>query len=163
MPCPPSLQEPDGYRLGVGLAVFAVVGRLTVEIGDHPRTPRRVVDAVDASAAGHRVGAAGAVEHVVARVAEERVVTAASAQVREVRASQFLVPKTQLLEYRREEARVEFKSIEMRDGLDGGGEKAELLTRLQDKEPITLDKLENAVVAAATPVGAIGTKVTDAA
>ena len=51
-------------------------------------------------------------------------------QVREVRASQFLVPKTQLLEYRREEARVEFKSIEMRDGLDA--EKAEPLTRVQE-------------------------------
>ena len=83
-------------------------------------------------------------------------------QVREVRASQFLVPKTQLLEYRREEARVEFKSIEMRDGLDG--EKAEPLTRLQDKEPVTAEKLESAVVTTATPVAAIGGgKVTDAA
>ncbi|WP_088345975.1 MULTISPECIES: hypothetical protein [Rhodomicrobium] len=50
--------------------------------------------------------------------------------VREVRASQFLVPKTQLLEYRREEARVEFKSIEMRDGLDA--DKVEPLTRVHD-------------------------------
>ena len=72
-------------------------------------------------------------------------------QVREVRASQFLVPKTQLLEYRREEARVEFKSIEMRDGLDGT-EKAELLTRLQEKELVAAEKLESAVVATATPV-----------
>ncbi len=83
-------------------------------------------------------------------------------QVREVRASQFLVPKTQLLEYRREEARVEFKSIEMRDGLDGT-EKAELLTRVQEKELVAAEKLESAVVATATPV-AIGGKVgTDAA
>ena len=55
--------------------------------------------------------------------------------MREVRASQFLVPKTQLLEYRREEARVEFKSIEMRDSLEGA-DKGEPLTRLQDKEPV---------------------------
>ncbi len=52
-------------------------------------------------------------------------------EVREVRASEFLIPKTQLLEYRREEARVEFKSIEMRDGLETA-EKAEPLTRVQD-------------------------------
>jgi hypothetical protein len=50
-------------------------------------------------------------------------------QVREVRASQFLLPKTQLLEYRREEARVEFKAIEMRDGLEAG-DKVEPLTRV---------------------------------
>jgi hypothetical protein len=50
-------------------------------------------------------------------------------RVREVRASQFLLPKTQLLEYRREEARVEFKAIEMRDGLDAG-DKVEPLTRV---------------------------------
>ena len=80
--------------------------------------------------------------------------------MREVRASQFLVPKTQLLEYRREEARVEFKSIEMRDGLDSV-EKGEPLTRLQEKEPVAVERLENsAVVAAATMVSA---KVTDAA
>jgi hypothetical protein len=79
-------------------------------------------------------------------------------QVREVRASQFLVPKTQLLEYRREEARVEFKSIEMRDGLDGP-EKGEPLTRLQEKEAAALEKLETAVsVPAATSA-----KATDAA
>jgi hypothetical protein len=51
-------------------------------------------------------------------------------EIREVRASQFLLPKTQLLEYRSEEARVEFKSIEMRDGLETG-EKAEPLTRVE--------------------------------
>jgi hypothetical protein len=52
-------------------------------------------------------------------------------EIREIRASQFLVPKTPLLEYRREEARVEFKSIEMRDGLETG-EKPEPLARVQD-------------------------------
>ncbi len=52
-------------------------------------------------------------------------------EMREVRASEFLIPKTQLLEYRSEEARVEFKSIEMRDGLETG-EKAEPLTRVQE-------------------------------
>jgi transcription initiation factor IIF auxiliary subunit len=83
-------------------------------------------------------------------------------QVREVRASQFLVPKTQLLEYRREEARVEFKSIEMRDGMDSS-EKAEPLTRLQDKDLVAVEKLENVVTAAAIPVAAIAGKVTDAA
>jgi hypothetical protein len=68
------------------------------------------------------------------------------------------VPKTQLLEYRREEARVEFKSIEMRDGLDGV-EKGEPLTRLQEKEAAALEKLETAVsVPAATSA-----KATDAA
>ena len=51
-------------------------------------------------------------------------------EIREVRASEFLLPKTQLLEYRREDARVEFKSIEMRDGLETG-EKAEPLTRVE--------------------------------
>jgi hypothetical protein len=51
--------------------------------------------------------------------------------IRQVRASEFLIPKTQLLEYRREEARVEFKSIEMRDGLEAG-DKAEPLTRIHD-------------------------------
>ncbi len=57
-------------------------------------------------------------------------------QVREVRASEFLIPKTQLLEYRREEARVEFKSIEMRDGLETG-EKVEPLQRVHDgKDPV---------------------------
>ena len=87
-------------------------------------------------------------------------------QVREVRASQFLAPKTQLLEYRREEARVEFKSIEMRDGLDGT-DKAEPLTRLQDRELVGVgagaEKLDNAVGVPAVPVAAIGGKVTDAA
>jgi len=52
-------------------------------------------------------------------------------EVREVRASQFLVPKTQLIEYRREESRVEFKGVEMRDGLDLG-DKSDGLARLQD-------------------------------
>ena len=52
-------------------------------------------------------------------------------EIREIRASQFLVPKTPLLEYRREEARVEFKSIEMRDGLETG-EKPEPLARVQE-------------------------------
>jgi hypothetical protein len=71
-------------------------------------------------------------------------------QVREVRASQFLVPKTQLLEYRREEARVEFKSIEMRDGLDA--EKAEPLTRVQEiRETSTVDAVLGAAKAAAMP------------
>jgi hypothetical protein len=54
-------------------------------------------------------------------------------QIREVRASQFLLPKTQLLEYRRDETRVEFKSIEMRDGIEAG-EKAEMLTRVDSKD-----------------------------
>ena len=52
-------------------------------------------------------------------------------EVREVRASEFLIPKTQLLEYRREDVRVEFKSIEMRDGLEAG-EKIEPLQRIHD-------------------------------
>lgn len=55
--------------------------------------------------------------------------------VREVRASEFLVPKTQLLEYRREESRVEFKTIEMRDGLDGL-EKGEPLSRVQESKEL---------------------------
>jgi hypothetical protein len=55
--------------------------------------------------------------------------------VREVRASEFLVPKTQLLEYRREDARVEFKTIEVRDSIETS-EKGEPLSRVQDmKEP----------------------------
>jgi hypothetical protein len=71
-------------------------------------------------------------------------------QVREVRASQFLVPKTQLLEYRREEARVEFKAIEMRDGLDA--EKAEPLTRVQEiRETSVADAVLGAAKAAAMP------------
>ena len=55
---------------------------------------------------------------------------------REVRASSFLVPKTQLIEYRREEGRVEFKGVDLREAMEvGGGEKTETL-RLQDvKEP----------------------------
>ncbi len=52
-------------------------------------------------------------------------------EIREIRASTFLMPKTQLLEYRREEARVEFKSIEMRDGLETG-ERAQPLTRVEE-------------------------------
>jgi hypothetical protein len=71
-------------------------------------------------------------------------------QVREVRASQFLVPKTQLLEYRREEARVEFKAIEMRDGLEA--EKAEPLTRVQEiRETSAVDAVLGAAKAAAMP------------
>ena len=50
--------------------------------------------------------------------------------VREVRASSFLVPKTQLLEYRREDARVEFKTIEMRDGMETA-DKGEPLARVE--------------------------------
>lgn len=57
-------------------------------------------------------------------------------ELREVRASSFLVPKTQLIEYRRDEGRVEFKGVDIREGLEvGGSEKTETL-RLQDiKEP----------------------------
>jgi len=51
-------------------------------------------------------------------------------EIREVRASHFLVPKTQLIEYRREESRVEFKAVEARDGLDVGDRSDGL--RLQD-------------------------------
>lgn len=72
--------------------------------------------------------------------------------VREVRASQFLVPKTQLLEYRREEARVEFKSIEMRDGLDA--EKVEPLTRVHDGK----DQLASAADMPVSPVPGLGIK-----
>lgn len=67
---------------------------------------------------------------------------------RDVRASDYLVPKTQLLEYRREDVRVEFKSIEMRDSADG--DKGEALARLHDhKEPV-----ETALAAAAAAVAA---------
>lgn len=52
-------------------------------------------------------------------------------EIREIRASKFLMPKTQLLEYRREEARVEFKALEMRDGLETG-DKGQPLTRVED-------------------------------
>lgn len=52
-------------------------------------------------------------------------------EIREIRASKFLMPKTQLLEYRREEARVEFKALEMRDGLETG-DKVQPLTRVED-------------------------------
>jgi hypothetical protein len=81
--------------------------------------------------------------------------------VREVRASQFLAPKTQLLEYRREEARVEFKSIEMRDGMDNL-EKGEPLTRLQEKEPVSVEKPEVPLVGPSPLVGSAG-KGSDAA
>jgi hypothetical protein len=53
-------------------------------------------------------------------------------EIREIRASKFLMPKTQLLEYRREEARVEFKALEMRDGLETA-DKAQPLTRVEDR------------------------------
>ena len=57
--------------------------------------------------------------------------------IREVRASEFLVPKAQLLEYRREDARVEFKTIEMREGMEAA-EKGEPLSRVQEmKESAT--------------------------
>lgn len=52
-------------------------------------------------------------------------------EIREIRASKFLMPKTQLLEYRREDARVEFKALEMRDGLDSA-DKVQPLTRIED-------------------------------
>jgi hypothetical protein len=53
-------------------------------------------------------------------------------EVRDIRASSFLVPKTQLLEYRRDEARVEFKSSEMRDGLEVSDKTTDALARLAD-------------------------------
>lgn len=62
--------------------------------------------------------------------------------VREVRASDYLAPKTQLLEYRREDQRVEFKSIEMRDGIEA--DKGEPLARIGD----------NKEMAASDPMGA---------
>jgi hypothetical protein len=83
-------------------------------------------------------------------------------EVREVRASEFLIPKTQLLEYRREEARVEFKSIEMRDGLETA-EKAEPLTRVQDgnepssKEPLSAKEASADEPGAAAAQSASGT------
>lgn len=81
-------------------------------------------------------------------------------QVREVRASQFLVPKTQLLEYRREEARVEFKSIEMRDGLEA--EKAEPLTRVQEiRETSAVDAMLGAAKAAPMPAAAAPSSTKD--
>jgi hypothetical protein len=60
-------------------------------------------------------------------------------EIREVRASQFLVPKTQLIEYRREEGRVEFKGVvEMQSGLDVG-DKNDLLSRMQDVARISAE------------------------
>jgi hypothetical protein len=53
-------------------------------------------------------------------------------EVRDIRASSFLVPKTQLLEYRRDEARVEFKSSEMRDTLEVSDKTTDALARLAD-------------------------------
>lgn len=51
-------------------------------------------------------------------------------EIRDIRASQFLVPKTQLLEYRREEGgRVEFKGVELQTGLEVG-DKSDSLARL---------------------------------
>ncbi|MGF1621165.1 MAG: hypothetical protein ACFCUR_11180 [Rhodomicrobiaceae bacterium] len=84
-------------------------------------------------------------------------------EIREVRASQFLLPKTQLLEYRREEARVEFKSIEMRDGLETG-EKAEPLTRVEgvkDKDSPVAEPAAPAENAAASKPAAAGTANAD--
>lgn len=82
-------------------------------------------------------------------------------QIREVRASQFLLPKTQLLEYRREEARVEFKSIEMRDGLETG-EKAEPLTRVEGaKDSSASDSATPGDSAAASKPAATGTSNAD--
>jgi hypothetical protein len=52
-------------------------------------------------------------------------------EIRDVRASSFLVPKTQLIEYRREEGRVEFKGVEMQGGLDVS-DKNDALARLAD-------------------------------
>ncbi len=53
-------------------------------------------------------------------------------EIRDIRASHFLVPKTQLIEYRREEGgRVEFKGGEMQSGLDLS-DKNEALARLQE-------------------------------
>jgi hypothetical protein len=52
-------------------------------------------------------------------------------EIRDVRASSFLVPKTQLIEYRREEGRVEFKGVEMQGGLEVG-DKGDALARLAD-------------------------------
>lgn len=53
-------------------------------------------------------------------------------EIREVRASNFLVPKTQLIEYRREEGRVEFKGVEMQSGALDVSDKNELLARMQE-------------------------------
>ncbi len=75
--------------------------------------------------------------------------------IREVRASEFLVPKTQLLEYRREDARVEFKTIEMREGMEAAGEP---LSRVQDmKETAT-----QPASAAAAPSAAASTSASPA-
>jgi hypothetical protein len=83
-------------------------------------------------------------------------------QVREVRASHFLVPKTQLLEYRREEARVEFKSIEMRDGLEHV-EKGEPLTRVQDHKDLSGAEKAEAPLVGPSTLGTGPLKATDAA
>lgn len=67
-------------------------------------------------------------------------------EIREVRASNFLVPKTQLIEYRREEGRVEFKGVEMQSGALDVGDKNELLARMQDMarlSPETKDPAES--------------------
>jgi hypothetical protein len=53
-------------------------------------------------------------------------------EIREIRASAFLVPKTQLIEYRREEGRVEFKGVDMHNSLDVVGDKNDALARLQE-------------------------------
>ncbi|MBX2804432.1 MAG: hypothetical protein KTR19_00550 [Hyphomicrobiales bacterium] len=65
-------------------------------------------------------------------------------QIREIRASQFLVPTTQLLEYRREEARVEFKALEMRDGLDIA-DKGQPLARVEDDPDAVKSTVEPAI------------------
>ncbi len=69
--------------------------------------------------------------------------------VREVRASSFLVPKTQLLEYRREDARVEFKTIEMRDGMETA-DKGEPLARVQDTKELPAEPVVSASTSANT-------------
>lgn len=69
-------------------------------------------------------------------------------ETRDVCASDFLVPKTQLLEYRREDVRVDFKSIELRDG---GDDKGEALARLQDPKD---QQVENALAVAAAAMAA---------
>lgn len=69
--------------------------------------------------------------------------------VREVRASSFLVPKTQLLEYRREDARVEFKTIEMRDGMETA-DKGEPLARVQDTKELPAEPVASASTSANT-------------
>jgi hypothetical protein len=65
-------------------------------------------------------------------------------EVREVRASNFLVPKTQLIEYRREEGRVEFKGVDMQTGSLDVGDKNELLARMQDMARLSSEPKDHA-------------------